>query len=101
MKIVSFILAAVVATAGCGSGEDASRPASFAANVSKLDSITSDGGVNPPPPDALPANDDFNSAQVAPSLPFTASLSTVAATTSADDPDCVGTGPTVWFAFTP
>ncbi|HKY54088.1 MAG TPA: hypothetical protein VJM08_07285 [Anaerolineales bacterium] len=51
---------------------------------------------------APPANDDFNSATVVTEpLPFSDVISTVEATTAADDPDCVGQGPTVWYAFTP
>jgi len=52
--------------------------------------------VNPPP-----ANDDFDSATVAPALPFTDSVFTGGATTAADDPSCVGNEHTVWYSFTP
>jgi hypothetical protein len=49
-----------------------------------------------------PANDDIASAVTIPEpLPFTDSISTVEATTAADDPDCVGQGPTVWYVYTP
>jgi hypothetical protein len=48
------------------------------------------------------ANDDFDGATVVTSLPFTDAVNTSEATTAADDPeDCVGTGPTVWYQFTP
>ena len=51
---------------------------------------------------APPANDDFDGAILAGStLPFSDSLNTVEATTAADDPDCAGNGPTVWYVFTP
>lgn len=48
------------------------------------------------------ANDDFDGATVITSLPFTDAVNTSDATTAGDDPeDCVGTGPTVWYRFTP
>jgi hypothetical protein len=47
-----------------------------------------------------PANDDFDSATVIASLPFTDSIDTSEATTAADDPQCSGEGHTVWYAFT-
>jgi hypothetical protein len=47
-----------------------------------------------------PANDDFDSATVIGSLPFTDSINTSEATTAADDPECAGNGHTVWYAFT-
>jgi hypothetical protein len=47
-----------------------------------------------------PPNDDFDSATVISSLPFTDSLNTTEATTAGDDPDCFGNGPTVWYSFT-
>ncbi len=50
---------------------------------------------------ATPANDDFDSAVVIPGIPYSDALDTSGATTSADDPDCVGQGPTVWYTFTP
>jgi hypothetical protein len=51
---------------------------------------------------AAPANDDIASATVIPGLPFADDpLDTTEATTAPDDPDCVGNGPTVWYAFTP
>jgi hypothetical protein len=50
---------------------------------------------------AAPTNDDFNTAVVISTLPFSTTLSTIEATTAADDPDCAGTGPTVWYRFTP
>jgi len=51
---------------------------------------------------APPSNDDFASATVVTEpLPFSDSVNTVDATTAADDPDCVGNGPTVWYAYTP
>ena len=51
---------------------------------------------------APPSNDDFASATaVTEPLPFSDATSTGEATTAADDPDCYGNGPTVWYAFTP
>jgi hypothetical protein len=50
---------------------------------------------------APPANDDFDSATTVPGLPFTDQIDTSEATTAIDDPDCVGNGPTVWYAYTP
>lgn len=50
---------------------------------------------------AVPANDDFDDATVIAALPFHQSLDTSDATTADDDPDCVGNGHTVWYAFTP
>lgn len=49
-----------------------------------------------------PANDDFaNATVVTEPLPFTDAINTSEATTASDDPDCVGQGPTVWYAYTP
>lgn len=49
-----------------------------------------------------PPNDDFDNATVAAQpLPFLDSVSTVDATTAADDPDCFGDGHTVWYTYTP
>lgn len=54
------------------------------------------------PAHAQPVNDDINSATVVNEpLPFTDAASTVDATTAADDPDCFGSGPTVWYVYTP
>jgi hypothetical protein len=50
---------------------------------------------------AQPVNDDRADATVVPGLPFTESYSTVDATSEPDDPDCSGTGATVWYTFTP
>ncbi len=50
---------------------------------------------------APPANDDFDNATLVPGLPFSDAIDTTDATTAADDPDCAGQGPTVWYAFTP
>ena len=51
---------------------------------------------------APPPNDDIaNAVTVTEPLPFSNSVSTVEATTAPDDPDCVGNGPTVWYAYTP
>lgn len=35
-----------------------------------------------------PANDDMQNATIVPSLPFTDTIDTTAATTASDDPDC-------------
>jgi len=48
-----------------------------------------------------PVNDDFDNATTITSLPFTDTLSTVDATTAADDPYCAGNAHSVWYAFTP
>jgi hypothetical protein len=49
-----------------------------------------------------PFNDDFDSTTIVTEpLPFTDAINTSEATTAADDPDCVGQGPTVWYSFTP
>jgi hypothetical protein len=48
-----------------------------------------------------PSNDDFDSATLIGSVPFSDSLDTTEATTAADDPDCAGNGHTVWYSFTP
>lgn len=51
---------------------------------------------------AQPSNDDFDSATVVSEpLPFTDSISTVDATSAADDPGCSGVGATVWYSYTP
>jgi hypothetical protein len=47
-----------------------------------------------------PVNDDFDSATAVSHLPFAASENTRAATTSSDDPFCMGRSATVWFSFT-
>jgi hypothetical protein len=49
---------------------------------------------------AVPSNDDFDSATVITSVPFSDSSSTVDATRAADDPSC-GDGNSIWYAFTP
>lgn len=49
-----------------------------------------------------PSNDDFDSATiVVEPLPFNDNIDTSEATTAVDDPDCVGNGPTAWYAYTP
>lgn len=48
-----------------------------------------------------PANDDIDNATLIVGLPFFDAIDTSEATTADDDPDCVGQGPTVWYAFTP
>src|SRR5215216_4878856 len=51
---------------------------------------------------APPSNDDFASATVVTEpLPFTDTVNTSEATTSSDDPECFGNGPTVWYEYTP
>lgn len=50
--------------------------------------------------DGPPANDDFDDATPIAALPFTDEVDTSEATTAEDDPDCVGSGPTVWYAVT-
>lgn len=50
---------------------------------------------------AQPTNDDFDDAAEIPDLPFFDMVDTTQATTAADDPDCFGQGPTVWYSFTP
>jgi hypothetical protein len=56
--------------------------------------------LNVSPALAQPTNDDFDSATVVPSLPFTDTLSTAEATTAVDDPFC-GDAHSVWYSFTP
>lgn len=56
--------------------------------------------LNVSPAVAQPANDDFDSATVVPSLPFTDTVSTSEATTAFDDPFC-GDAHSVWYSFTP
>ena len=46
-----------------------------------------------------PGNDDFDNATGIPGLPFGDAIDTSLATTAADDPDCFGQGPTVWYSF--
>jgi hypothetical protein len=48
-----------------------------------------------------PANDELANAEVAGSLPFTATTSTLEATTAPDDLTCGGNIASVWFAYTP
>ena len=51
---------------------------------------------------AAPAHDEIGNATVITALPFIdGPLYTNAATTAADDPYCVGRGPTVWYVVTP
>jgi hypothetical protein len=52
------------------------------------------GAVEPP------ANDDFDDATAITALPFNDAVDTREATEADDDPDCVGAGPTVWYALT-
>ena len=54
-----------------------------------------------PPPCPPPANDLISNASVIPGLPFSDSTDTTCATTSPDDPSCVGLGShSVWYSFT-
>jgi hypothetical protein len=48
-----------------------------------------------------PANDDFNSATIISTLPFTDNVDTTGATSAADDPSQCGNNGSVWYAFTP
>jgi hypothetical protein len=48
-----------------------------------------------------PANNDFDSATAISALPFTDTISTVAATAAGDDPSCTSNEHSVWYAFTP
>ena len=50
---------------------------------------------------APPPNDDFDSATVIGSLPYSDSLDTTEATQAGDDPGICGTNTSVWYAFTP
>jgi hypothetical protein len=51
---------------------------------------------------AQPANDDIANATSFSALPFSdGPVDTTTATSAPDDPQCAGTGPTVWYAFTP
>jgi hypothetical protein len=51
---------------------------------------------------AQPTNDDFDNATVVTEpLPFTDTISTADATTAPDDPECLGSGATVWYSYTP
>jgi hypothetical protein len=50
---------------------------------------------------ANPVNDDIRFATTITSLEFTDHLNSRMATTAADDPDCYGRGPTVWYTFVP
>jgi hypothetical protein len=47
-----------------------------------------------------PPNDDFDDATAITTLPFSDEVDTREATQAADDPDCFGAGPTVWYAVT-
>jgi hypothetical protein len=50
---------------------------------------------------APPLNDDFDSATIISSLPFTDTLDTSGATSAPDDPTSCGNNASVWYAFTP
>jgi hypothetical protein len=54
-----------------------------------------------PCPAPMPINDDFDAAIVIPDLPFFDSQDTRCATPGFDDPSCVGSGPSVWYSYTP
>jgi hypothetical protein len=49
---------------------------------------------------APPSNDSIATPIVIPGIPYTTSQDTSEATTGPTDPDCAGTGPTVWYSFT-
>jgi hypothetical protein len=49
---------------------------------------------------AAPGNDDITTPIVIPSFPYSNAQDTADATTGPTDPDCFGTGPTVWYAYT-
>ncbi|MGH3041034.1 MAG: hypothetical protein ACRDNG_04730 [Gaiellaceae bacterium] len=48
-----------------------------------------------------PANDELASAEAVSALPFSATSSTLEATTAPDDPSCWGNSASVWYAYTP
>jgi len=50
---------------------------------------------------APPANDDFGSATVVGSLPFSDSVDFTDATFESGEPQCASSSPTVWYSFTP
>jgi hypothetical protein len=50
---------------------------------------------------AAPDNDDIGSPIVVSAIPYTNTQDTTEATTGPTDPDCDGTGPTVWYELTP
>lgn len=50
----------------------------------------------PPPP-----NDEIDNALAVPALPFSHTQSMTTATMALDDPFCYGSGPSVWFSYTP
>jgi hypothetical protein len=50
---------------------------------------------------APPASDDFDAARVVSTLPFLENVDAREATSAADDPADCGTGPSVWYRFTP
>lgn len=62
---------------------------------------TLDISAQPLPTLVPPPNDAFAAAAVAPSIPFSATQSTVEATTAVDDPSCFDSESSVWYAFTP
>lgn len=50
---------------------------------------------------AIPTNDDIASPVVVDSIPYTNAQDTTDATTGPTDVDCAGSGPTVWYEYTP
>ena len=66
----------------------------------RSESLT-DAAARPLPTLVPPPNDAFAGAVVAPSIPFSATQSTIEATTAVDDPSCFDSEASVWYAFTP
>jgi hypothetical protein len=52
-------------------------------------------------PASAPVNDDFDAAVSVPGLPFGDAQDTQCATPAFDDPSCIGSGPSVWYRYTP
>jgi len=50
---------------------------------------------------AAPGNDDIATPEVIAAIPYANAQDTTEATADPGDPDCFGTGPTVWYAYTP
>jgi hypothetical protein len=98
ITLVVVAVAGALCAAASGAPELRYLTGSARSSMAPLPAVAA---VAPLPTLVPPDNDAFGSATVLAGLPFSASLSTVEATTAADDPSCEGNAASVWYAYTP
>lgn len=100
----TFITFVVVAVAGtlCAVAAGAPELRNLTGSArSSMAPLPGASAVAPLPTLVPPDNDAIDNATNLTGLPYSASLSTVEATTAADDPSCEGNAASVWYAYTP